>query len=535
MPVRWRSRRLCDGQWYTPWHSLIASGPSFSSERPAWQYLAALAVASLVLRLPQLLSPNLLLEGDECVLGLMGLHLARGREFPVFFYGQTYGLSIVETPAAALSFLIAGVGPVQLKLAILAVWIAGTCFYFLAFARPLGQPRSFRAALLLASMPAWAVASMKAWSGYVTAYAATGLCLYLITSNDTRRAAPWFAAGALTAVIYFAHALWLPGLLPIVLFFLWSGRDRKSWASYLAGLAAVSALVVVIKASWFTGVVPAWIGPTVGNPHLLTSVPRVFRQAYVGLTGAYYFGTAVEAGPFTAIAAWIWVAVFALAVPAQIVRLLTRRYLLWSHLLFVSAASTLAANWILLDWRDARYVLALHAPLVFMAGFELFDLADRGRIGRTRTRAVVAVMVAVQIASMTEFSRHTYMWWSNPPGAPSESKTLGKVIGHLRSRGVGEVFAMNALLQWQITFYSRETVVARWKSMRERYPAYVADVDRALHDGQPVAIVGYTGYTYGLERIVPDPRGIIDVDGKYFVYFGPDEDVLRRAGFELPR
>jgi hypothetical protein len=28
---------------------------------------------------------------------------------------------------------------------------------------------------------------------------------------------------------------------------------------------------------------------------------------------------------------------------------------------------------------------------------------------------------------------------------------------------------------------------------------------------------------------------IVEVDGKYFVYFGADKELLRRAGFELPR
>jgi hypothetical protein len=281
--------------------------------------------------------------------------------------------------------------------------------------------------------------------------------------------------------------------------------------------------------------VPAWVGPTAGNPRLLASLPRVARQMYVGLTGSYYFGTAVPPGRVTAIVASIWVAALAVAVPLQIARLLTRRYLLWSHLLFVSALGTLVANWLLLDWRDARYVLPVHAPLVFMVGVELLDLADRRRVAFKRRAVAIALMLALQTASMTEFAGYTFMWWTNPPGAPSESRTLRKVIGHLQSRGVTHAFAMNALLQWPIIFYSDESVIARWKSGRERYQPYVAKVDRALDRGDPVAIVGYAGYTYGLERIVPDPQGIIDVDGKYFVYFNPDKEVLRRAGFELAR
>jgi hypothetical protein len=42
-----------------------------------------------------------------------------------FFYGQRYGLAIIEAPAAALNFLIFGVGAAPLKLAMLAVWLAG--------------------------------------------------------------------------------------------------------------------------------------------------------------------------------------------------------------------------------------------------------------------------------------------------------------------------------------------------------------------------------------------------------------------------
>jgi len=63
----------------------------------------------------------------------------------------------------------------------------------------------------------------------------------------------------------------------------------------------------------------------------------------------------------------------------------------------------------------------------------------------------------------------------------------------------------------------------------------VTAVDRALQAGRPVAIVGYTGFTYGLETLVPDPSAIVDIDGKYFVYLAPDRDLLARAGFRLVR
>jgi hypothetical protein len=510
------------------------AGSTTARSVPAWVYLAALAVITLVSRLPQLLSPNILLEGDECILGLMGMHLAQGREFPIFFYGQKYGLSIVEAPAAALSFLISGVGVLPLKIAMLAIWFIGVAFYFLAFARVLGTARSFLITLVLVLMPAWAATSMKAWSGYITAFSATGATCYVMTRADGRTI-PWLTVGVLTGVIYFAQPLWLPGLLPIVLYFLWSNRKRfQCGASYASGILLVILLVQATRTHWSAGAVETWFGPRAGNRHPLLSLPWLLNQTYLNLTGSYYFGTVVHAGHATTIMAGLWIGILGVAVLIQIYRALTRKHLLWSHLLFASVGATLVANWVLLDWRDPRYLLALNVPLVFMAGVEFFDLTDRYRVPGRRWMAAIAVVLALEALSMNEFANYTYMWWTNSQDSPSETRSLRKVIAYLRSRGVTHAFAMNALLQWSITFYSRETVIARWKADVDRYPPYILEVDRALDNGETVAIVGYVGYTYGLERLVSNPDAIINVDGKYFVYIGADRDLLKKAGFAFP-
>src|SRR3954466_11417937 len=88
-------------------------------------YAVALVVISVLSRLPQLRSPNLLVDGDECVLGLMAKHVAQLKEFPIFFYGQNYAFSPIEATAVAISFLPFGVGPVALKLAALGLFAAG--------------------------------------------------------------------------------------------------------------------------------------------------------------------------------------------------------------------------------------------------------------------------------------------------------------------------------------------------------------------------------------------------------------------------
>lgn len=494
-----------------------------------------LAGIAVVARLPQLLSPNLLAEGDECIAGLMAMHVARGHDFPLFFYGQRYGLAIVETSVAAGSFVLFGAGPIALKGAILAIWIAGAAFYFRAFTRVLGTVRSFWITLLLVLMPAWAATSMKAWSGYATAFAVTGLVFDLVTVSTERRAAAWTATGAASALVYFAQPLWLPGLLPVVFYHLAVTRRVTCWTACAFGAGASMAAMAGIRHYWLAGTPEVWFGPDVGNPHVLAATGAVLRQVYVNLTGSFYFAQTIVPGRVTAATAVFWCALLCALLGRQVYRIVTRHHLAWSYLLAASVVLTVAANWLLIEPRDARYMLPLSAPLVFLAGVELFDLADRSAWPARRWVAAIVLVAAVQAVAMREFGGYTFMWWTNTRNSPSEAQTLNTVIGYLESRGITRVYSMNGLLQWNIDFYSHEAILARWKGARDRYPPYVVAVDRAREAGRPVAIVGYTGYTYGLDKLVPDAKAIVDIDGKYYVYLAPDRELLRRAGFELIR
>lgn len=129
-----------------------------------------LVVACVVTRLPQLASPNLLLDGDEATLGLMARALVDGRELPVFFWGQRYGFSLIEAAAGALAFTVAGTSATALKL---ALWTTGVVALRAALAPSVGSRRATVFALVVVTMPAWAVWSMKARGGYLTAFTAS--------------------------------------------------------------------------------------------------------------------------------------------------------------------------------------------------------------------------------------------------------------------------------------------------------------------------------------------------------------------------
>lgn len=502
--------------------------------------LSAICVAS---RLPQLRSPNLLVDGDESVLGLMAKHVAEGREFPIFFYGQHYALATVEAGAGALGFLISGVSAVSLKLAMLGLWTIGVLFSFLALSKLLSINRSFWITAVLVVNPVWAAWSMKAGGGYLTSFTATAMLLWLLVRERERETVVrWLIAGALTAVIYLAQPLWLPGVLPTVLVVLFASRRRLLWGA--AYLAVAAGLILLVKLATPMSV-DTWGGPALGNPNLFGSLSRVAQQVYVYLTGSYYLQWAIDPpGPATKILAVVWCVILPALFLMQLYRLLTKRYCPASHVLFVSVCSTLAAEWLLLSVRDARYLLPLAGLLVPLAGVELADLVDRRLAPRSVAFLFTAAMLFLGSLSMREFSEFNYLW-KNPPNHWTEARRLQQVLGYLKVKDVSRVFSMNGLLDSQLMFYSNEQVLARWTYPISRYPAYSTTVNRALTNGEPVAVVGYTHSsgapgcwdipicTGGLESMVANPESMFTVDGKYFVYVGADRELLRKLGFRF--
>ncbi len=326
-----------------------------------WAYIAVLVAVSVVSRLPQLLSPNLLVDGDEAVLGLMAKHLAMGREFPIFFWGQHYGFSSIEAMAGAFGFLLLGTNAVSLKLAMLALWTMGVLFLFLAQARLIGVHRSFWIMMVFLLTPAWAVWSMKARGGYLTSFTATAALLWLLV-QDRERETPlrWLVAGALTFLIYLAQPLWLPAVLPFLILVLLSRRSLLCIVSYLA-----VPIVMVLLVRTSSG------GLVIGNPDVFGSFPPLWRQIWVSMTGTYYLARSFDPGPITGIMAVLWCCVLPAAVVLQLYRLVTGRYCLWSHVLFISAFGTIISELVMLKARDARYLLPLGGLLIMLAGIEL--------------------------------------------------------------------------------------------------------------------------------------------------------------------
>ena len=113
---------------------MVPSHPK-AAFRQKFFFLLVVLLVGIASRLPQLLSPHLILDGDEAIVGLMAKHITEGKSVTLFFYGQKYGFAYLEALAGALSFKLFGYGALQLKAAMLGIWVGSLAFFYLAAAR----------------------------------------------------------------------------------------------------------------------------------------------------------------------------------------------------------------------------------------------------------------------------------------------------------------------------------------------------------------------------------------------------------------
>jgi 4-amino-4-deoxy-L-arabinose transferase-like glycosyltransferase len=105
-----------------------ATGRASRLDRPA-QVALLLGAAGVLYRLGLLLADVPPTNSDEATMGLAALHIADGRDFPAFFYGQTY-MGTLEAYLAAPLVWAFGPSTLALRLPALALYAA---FVFLAY------------------------------------------------------------------------------------------------------------------------------------------------------------------------------------------------------------------------------------------------------------------------------------------------------------------------------------------------------------------------------------------------------------------
>ena len=500
--------------------------------------LLALGFAAIALsRAPQALGGQLFADADESIVALMAKHLVDRGEVSFVFWGQSYGLAIFESAAAAAAFRLFGFGDLALKGALLFLWTIGWCFHVLAVNLWAGRRAAVIAAVALIVFPGWAILSMKAFGGPVTAFMFTGFVLWLVAREETSpapgsraaRAARTILLGACAGVIFLAHPLWLLPNLPVIARL----RVRRRLRDDAVGLA--SGLLILLLA---VGLATLRFGSSHWTPEVLSGIApaRALLNLPVNLTiaasGAHWMDRIIVAGSIARAAGILWLA-------AWIAAALWARAHRWPQglgtLLLAGALPAAATLALRAEPFQFRYLAPALAPFTLCVAIAAAAKLAAGIGGRALIAAALAVLFAASSAALVETRRLPNCGLDIPPGM-TVHEAFGALLRRLDDEGIHDVYSADAMLQWNVIWQSRERIIARYKHPIDRFPEYPAAVDRALFAGQRVAIVGRADQAPALAaalRAAGQLRDPIIVAGSFSLILDPGIDVIRRVGFRL--
>lgn len=488
---------------------------------PPFGSLMLLLSAITLSRLPVLMSDHLLLDADEAILGLMAKHLSEGRGLRVFVYGQNYGLALPQTFLGGFALSVADQADVALKISALGFWSVGVCFLYGALYEVTRSHR-FAALFGLAFVlsPAWMYPSTKFWAELPTAFTLSSMVIFLVLKERSNPIFTWSAAGLLTGLVMHCQPIYVAGLCAV---FAWKMSRHRATLQLSVALAS-------FLLSWLPTEVLARIQPAFWlredriafEPLNLFALPGL---VYTNLTGSYFLRRSIEPHLVTQALAWVLIVATVTGVGVVIFRFARldcsrlSSYLLSSIMLVLGSV-------MLVSVPQPRYLLPLSGLIALWIAAELTER----RWLTSKAYYAFGTYMLLGIVSTVSFRD-----FCSEPAIPhtNDKVDIERLVARLAADRVHHVFSTSGLLQWQLTFYSDEMIIARYDSLIDRYPKYVELVDGALESGAPTAVVGFKGQLRGLRNNPARLERIELVGEKYFVLFDPTREVLQRMNFEL--
>lgn len=481
-----------------------------------WPVFIIITVA-IISRLPQLLSPDFMLDGDECIMGIMAKHFVEGRTIPFFFYGQNYGFAFIEVLVISAGYLLFGMSDYVVKLSVFAMWIAGVIFFYKTLLHISNNNKlaALGFTLLFILTPAWALWSMKARGGYITAFLFSNIVLYISLRNrDSNNRLVWICAGIASAIIFFSQPLWLAGLLPFLVLGIWKDGTIRNVLLYLSGIAGMVALIFIMRMGestyWHPNVIPGIVYP----------FKVVCRFTYYNFTGFYYLQNAMDAPPVINLFVYLFSACLCVALVAGICIIIVKARK--ANLQLVAAILSVIgafAYFFIIDITSPRYAL----PLTGYAILLLFIVWQHAK-GKAK-------LVANGLLVALLFSGGVSLYYFKGYKFEINKAVIQDAITKIEERGITHVYATDPLLYWNFVFYSKEKIIGRHRGSIDRYIPYITETD-SMYFTAPYKTALLTRHS-AIDGI--EPGKLERLNEVFYLCQNPQYEVLYNMGFEIAR
>jgi len=463
-------------------------------------------------------------DGDEAIVGLMALDILDGN-LPLYFYGQNYGLAFFEAILISLGVLVFKTSMLAIKIPMLILWLSSVTLMALTFFKILDKKLLFVILFIsvLLFSPTWLVWSLKARGGYLSSFFFTSLIIFLsINYQKYNSLYFWPIIGLLSVFIFETQPLWLPGIIPVILFFLFEKNKKRKEFVKSAGLLIIGASITYaflfyLKMDLFV----AWQTPSPKIMNSLASISNLPQVLIKTLGGNYFLSTSYE--PSNSDYSFMFLFWFLITSVYIIFRLIKDKKLTISTVFLISALFSLSG---FLVKAEPRYLLPFFGFALFMLVSVFAELKLKGLRYATLTLCCFTIMTGIyHLPNFKNYSFNNMSMTKVDSRISDDTKLMEILVRTLEENNIKYVFATNEFLQYQLNYLTDNKILTIGRKDRCRTPENIPIVMKAYEEhSEQFAIIGYN-FHYQYSGKLPT------IGKKIFYLLRPDRKSLNSVGF----
>jgi hypothetical protein len=428
----------------------------------------------LVSRIPLLTSPNMLLDGDESVVGLMAKHLYDRQELSLYFYGQRYGFSLIEELCILPFYAAMGMTGLAVKLAMLSLWTTGVVFTYKTLLRlnKAGGVLPLLLTLLLIVCPAWTEWSMKARGGYLTAFTLSAILVYLLFDEERKlKPATYMLVGLLMAVLYESMPLWVPLPAMLLLYRLIKDFSIAKLLSVIVTIALPLVLLGIHKQSLYEFHKP---DPTLSMADWWQNIVRIPSFLYVSLHGFHSYYTELQPTLFQKIFAAGFMLLMLTTIILAVIKIVKGRYNDVSIIILTTSIIISLFVTIMTPFPNYRFMLPVTVEVLLLMQMVW---------GSRKPKLIpILLLIPIGVGSLFTFRQLKF--------TALTEKNILQASDYLQKNQIKHVYSLHMYLAWQMNFYSQGKVLCRDVAPVGRIPELFTEIDNALKAGKHTAVIG---------------------------------------------
>ncbi|MFT5053369.1 MAG: hypothetical protein ACI97X_000379 [Oceanospirillaceae bacterium] len=485
---------------------------------PALEFALVLTCV-IIARLPYLLSDHVFFDGDEALLGIMARDLWHLDAFPVYFYGQRYGLAIFEVVATTLFIPFFGSSVLTLKL-------GGMLLMAVGFWRLIALVRLHTDSIWIYGLSLIVLVCIPPWTVQDRYMSAFLFSILVFESHFTKAVwclKDWIKVMVYLVIVLLAQPLFLLALLPIMASRLFNkGQFKLAINASIPG--AIFLGLMRIPALWNKD---HWKPVKMGEIDL-ANFKHYFIDGFWSHVSGYFSYSDVYAVPFQV---RMGIAGFLLLTTLMLVYSAikgSRDYRLSMLVLLLCAISAVIAL-PFFGVAGARYVLGFHLILLFVVVTMVIEVY---RINKWMLAIVLPFCIMFLATAQTGYGKYVSFWF-----APelNDMQMLNELHETLEARNVNHVFVSEWNLLWQLNYLGEGRIAARMADGNERIDRFTDRVDGCYLDPNcPYALVGSHWPLLDMNLV----NGWYDrterLNERYYIMMDPEDAFLLKGQFELP-